>query len=72
MSYNSSVKLFNKITLSGLLDVRKGGDVYDDPGGGVDPGYADPGPSDDGGGGYDGGYDGGGDSGGDFGGGGDF
>ena len=29
MSYNSSLKLFNKVTLSGLLDVRKGGDVYD-------------------------------------------
>jgi hypothetical protein len=28
-SYNSSLKLFNKVTLSGLLDVRKGGDVFD-------------------------------------------
>jgi TonB-linked SusC/RagA family outer membrane protein len=29
MSYTSSVKLFNKLTLSGLLDVRKGGQVWD-------------------------------------------
>jgi TonB-linked SusC/RagA family outer membrane protein len=28
MSYLSSLKIKNKITLSGLLDVRKGGDVY--------------------------------------------
>jgi TonB-linked SusC/RagA family outer membrane protein len=28
MSYTSSLKLMNKVTLSGLLDVRKGGDVY--------------------------------------------
>jgi TonB-linked SusC/RagA family outer membrane protein len=29
MSYTSSIKLFNKLTLSGLLDVRKGGQVWD-------------------------------------------
>jgi len=29
MSYTSSVRLFNKITVSGLLDVRKGGEVWD-------------------------------------------
>ncbi|MEO6779145.1 MAG: SusC/RagA family TonB-linked outer membrane protein [Gemmatimonadaceae bacterium] len=28
MSYNTSVKLWNKLTLSGLLDVRKGGSVW--------------------------------------------
>jgi hypothetical protein len=29
MSYNSSLKLWNKLTVSGLLDVRKGGQVWD-------------------------------------------
>ncbi|MDQ6769794.1 MAG: SusC/RagA family TonB-linked outer membrane protein [Gemmatimonadota bacterium] len=29
MSYNSSLKLWNKLTVSGLLDVRKGGRVWD-------------------------------------------
>lgn len=29
MSYNTSVHLWNKLTLSGLLDVRKGGTVWD-------------------------------------------
>ncbi len=29
MSYNTSVKIMNRVTLSGLLDVRKGGDAYD-------------------------------------------
>jgi len=29
MSYNTSLKILNRVTLSGLLDVRKGGDVYD-------------------------------------------
>jgi hypothetical protein len=29
MSYTTSVKVFNRITLSGLLDVRKGGQVWD-------------------------------------------
>ncbi len=29
MSYNTSLRLWNKITLSGLLDVRKGGSVWD-------------------------------------------
>jgi TonB-linked SusC/RagA family outer membrane protein len=28
MSYTSSLKIMNRVTLSGLLDVRKGGDVY--------------------------------------------
>ena len=28
MSYTSSLKIMNRLTLSGLLDVRKGGDVY--------------------------------------------
>jgi len=28
MSYTSSLKIRNRVTLSGLLDVRKGGDVY--------------------------------------------
>ncbi|HMI47947.1 MAG TPA: SusC/RagA family TonB-linked outer membrane protein, partial [Gemmatimonadaceae bacterium] len=28
MSYTSSIKIRNRVTLSGLLDVRKGGDVY--------------------------------------------
>lgn len=29
MSYSTSLKLMNRLTLSGLLDVRKGGDAYD-------------------------------------------
>ncbi len=29
MSYSTALKIMNKITLSGLLDVRKGGDAYD-------------------------------------------
>ena len=29
MSYTSSLKFMNKVTLSGLLDVRKGGTIYD-------------------------------------------
>jgi len=29
MSYNTSLKIMNRVTLSGLLDVRKGGDAYD-------------------------------------------
>jgi TonB-linked SusC/RagA family outer membrane protein len=29
MSYSTSLKLWNKLTLSGLLDVRKGGSVWD-------------------------------------------
>jgi TonB-linked SusC/RagA family outer membrane protein len=29
MNYSSSLKLWNKLTLSGLLDVRKGGQVWD-------------------------------------------
>ncbi len=29
MSYNTSLRLWNKFTLSGLLDVRKGGQVWD-------------------------------------------
>jgi TonB-linked SusC/RagA family outer membrane protein len=28
MSYTSSLKIMNRVTLSGLLDLRKGGDVY--------------------------------------------
>jgi TonB-linked SusC/RagA family outer membrane protein len=28
MSYTSSLKIMNRVTLSGLLDVRKGGDIY--------------------------------------------
>lgn len=28
MAYNTSLKVLNKLTLSGLLDVRKGGDAY--------------------------------------------
>jgi hypothetical protein len=29
IGYTTSIKLFNKVTLSGLLDVRKGGEVWD-------------------------------------------
>ncbi|HEY0529712.1 MAG TPA: SusC/RagA family TonB-linked outer membrane protein [Gemmatimonadaceae bacterium] len=29
MSYNTSLRLFNRVTLSGLLDVRKGGRIWD-------------------------------------------
>jgi TonB-linked SusC/RagA family outer membrane protein len=29
MGWSSSLKIMNRVTLSGLLDVRKGGDVYD-------------------------------------------
>lgn len=29
MSYNTSIKLLNRLTLSGLLDLRKGGQVWD-------------------------------------------